>query len=320
MAVQSTDSLLLAIETTADLAGIQAVKAGIGSIPPVIAGMSTASKQAFDAMDANAKKAAMSTMGLSEAEQAAYLGMEKVTAAVSENTGAINVNTGAFVKRGELIDRNSAEALSAYRAEGEALKVLLAEMGATEAQLNRIGGAITKVEQQAGAAAATRANAAANPQLGPALPPGGIVPPDPKPINDELKKVPGSARTAANALAMLSNAAITGQGSAQGMMVAVGGLTTGLAALSESSRIAAAATGIGALITVAATVGFALYKMGDQATAAKHDIEALNDYSAQSIGQFVTDLKAKNDQLEKEAARTEGFFRPDATPPRDAPR
>jgi hypothetical protein len=86
MAVQSTDSLLLAIETTADLAGIQAVKAGIGSIPPVIAGMSTASKQAFDAMDANAKKAAMSTMGLSEAEQAAYLGMEKVTAAVSENT------------------------------------------------------------------------------------------------------------------------------------------------------------------------------------------------------------------------------------------
>jgi hypothetical protein len=181
-------------------------------------------------------------------------------------------------------------------------------MGATEAQLNRIGGAITKVEQQAGAAAATRANAAANPQLGPALPPGGIVPPDPKPINDELKKVPGSARTAANALAMLSNAAITGQGSAQGMMVAVGGLTTGLAALSESSRIAAAATGIGALITVAATVGFALYKMGDQATAAKHDIEALNDYSAQSIGQFVTDLKAKNDQLEKEAARTEGFF------------
>jgi hypothetical protein len=293
MAVQSTDSLLLAIETTADLAGIQAVKAGIGSIPPVIANMSTTSRQAFDAMDTSAKKAAMSTMGLSEAEQAAYIGTEKVTAAVTENTAAINVNIGAFVKRGEMVDRNSVEALNAYRAEGDALSALLAKMGATEAELNRIGGAITKVETAAGAATV----------------PGGGVGSGRKNIGDEgLTKIPGSARTAANALAMLSSAAIMGQGSAQGMMVAVGGLTTGLASLSSSAQIAAAATGIGALITVAATVGFALYKMGDQATAAKHDIEALNDYSAQSIGQFVTDLKAKNDQLEKEAARTEGFF------------
>lgn len=295
MAVQSTDSLLLAIETTADLAGIQAVKAGIGSIPPVIANMSTTSRQAFDAMDTSAKKAAMSTMGLSEAEQAAYLGMEKVTNAVTENTAAINVNIGAFVKRGEMVDRNSVEALNAYRAEGDALSALLAKMGATEAELNRIGGAITKVETAAGASTVG----------------GGFtgLGSGKKNIADEgLTKIPGSARTAANALAMLSSAAIMGQGSVQGMMVAAGGLTTGLASLSSSAQIAAAATGIGALITVAATVGFALYKMGDQATAAKHDIEALNDYSAQSIGQFVGDLKKKNDELEKEAARTNSIF------------
>lgn len=305
MAVQTTDSLLLAIETTADLAGIRAVKEGIQTIPPVIAGMSEASRRAFDAMDATAKKAAMSTMGLSQAEQAAFLGVENVTAAVTENTSAVNVNIGAYAKRGELIDRNSVEALNAYRAEGEALKALLRDMGATEAQLKSIGTAIGKVEQQAGAAAAARANAAANPQLGPALPPGGIVPslPNPKVVNDELKKVPGSARTAANALAMLSNAAINGQGSAQGMMVAVGGLTTGLAALSTSARVAASATGIGALITLAATVGYALYKMGDQAKASKTEIERLNAYSAETIGTFVDDMRKENDRLMGEVGK-----------------
>jgi hypothetical protein len=244
VALGSTDSLLLAIETTANLAGVRAVKEGIATIPPVIANMSDTSRRAFDAMDTAAKKAAMSTMGLTEAEQAAFLGVERMTGAVTENTAAINVNIGAFAKRGQLVDRNSVEALNAYRAEGDALSALLAKMGATEAELNRIGAAINKVETSAGAASVKGENL-------PLQNPRG---------DDALKKIPGSARTAANALAMLSNAAITGQGSTQGMMVAVGGLTTGLAALSDSAKLAAAATGIGALITVAATVGFALYK------------------------------------------------------------
>jgi hypothetical protein len=287
MAQQSTESLLLAIETTADLAGVRAVKEGISSIPPVIAGMSEASRRGFDAMDAAAKKAAMSTMGVSEAEQAAFLGLEKINNAVTENTSAINVNIGAFAKRGQMVDRNSVDALNAYRAEGDALSALLAKMGATEAELNRIGSAITKVETAAGAASVRGENL-------PLQNPRG---------DDALKKVPGSARTAANALAMLSNAALMGTGSTQGMLVAVGGLTTGLAALSTEARIAAAATGIGALITVAATVGFALYKMGDAAKASKTDIEHLNDYSAEAMHRFVDDVRHENDRLVGEVGK-----------------
>lgn len=287
----STENLLLSIETTANLAGVRAVKEGFNSIPPAIAGMSNASRAAFNAMDADAKKVAMSTLGISQAEQQAFLNLEKINTAVVDNTTKINVNIGAFAKRGEVIDRNSVKALAAYRAEGDALAVLLARMGASEQQLNRIGVAISKVEMASGGATA--------PDRFPMQNPRG---------DEQLKKVPGSARTAANALAMLSTAALTGSGSIQGMMVATGGLVTGLAALSNSARIAAAATGIGALVTVAAVVGMALYRMGDAAKASEADIKRLNNYSASTIDDYVGGLRKRNDELVAEAAKTASIW------------
>jgi hypothetical protein len=136
-------------------------------------------------------------------------------AAITENSSAININIGAFIKRGEAVDKTSMAALAAYRAEGDALSANLARLGATEQEINRIGSAIARAEQQGGAAMAF------GPQLGPALPPGGIVPGGGG--GDQITTIPGKARTAANALAMLSGAALMGTGSVQGMAVAAGG-------------------------------------------------------------------------------------------------
>jgi hypothetical protein len=70
------------------------------------------------------------------------------------------------------------------------------------------------------------------------------------------------ARTAANAFAMLGLAASGGTGSVQSMVTASGSLAFGLASLSTSARIAAGASGIGAMVTVAAVLIPLLMRMG----------------------------------------------------------
>jgi hypothetical protein len=79
----------------------------------------------------------------------------------------------------------------------------------------------------------------------------------------QVRKLPPSLRTAANASALLIQSFESGKGSAAGMAVAAGNVATTIAMLSSSVRIAAAATGIGALITVL-TVIIELMNKADQ--------------------------------------------------------
>lgn len=315
----SDDRIAFVIETQAQLDGIRAARAevrGLGTDAQssasrmsaasqnqaqsiaAISNMSAKSRAAFDSMDMAGKKAALSLMGVSESEQKAALGAAALSGAIADNTTQINMSIGAFIKRGEFIDKTSTAAITAYRAEGDALSANLARLGATEQELNRIGSAITRVEQKGGAAMAF------GPQLGPALPPGGIVPPGGG--QDQITTIPGKARTAANALAMLSQAAITGQGSMQGALVAAGGLSTGLAGLSKSAAIAAAASGIGAVVTIAGVAAMALYHMGDAAKATKQDIEHLNSFTAQTMPEQIASLRQARDLALQTAAAAAG--------------
>jgi hypothetical protein len=215
-------------------------------------------------------------------------------AQASQLSTDINMNIGAFIKRGEVIDKTSAEALAAYRAEGDALSANLARLGATEQELNKIGAAISRIEQQGGAATAF------GPMLGPALPPGGIIP---AAEEEKVKRFPGHLRTAANAMAMLSNAAITGQGSTQGLMVAAGGLATGLASLSKTAAIATAATGIGAIVTVGALVVTALQHMGSAAKATQAQLDNLKNFTAANIQANLAGIRAARDQAMADAVK-----------------
>lgn len=211
---------------------------------------------------------------------------------VLENTSSINMNIGAFQKRGEMVDRTSASAIRAYRAEGDALSANLARLGATEQELNKIGAAIAKLEMKAGALSTI------GPQLGPALPPGGIIPPR---AEEQLKRIPPHARSAANALSMLSSAAIYGTGSINGMLVASGGLATGLASLSKSASVAAAASGIGAIVTVAGIAALALYNMGKSAQVSQMQLDNLKNFSADTVMTNLAQIRAARDQALEDA-------------------
>jgi hypothetical protein len=80
-------------------------------------------------------------------------------------------------------------------------------------------------------------------------------------------KISGSARTASNALGIMTQAALTGNGSLAGMATAAGGLATGLSAISGSAKLAAGAAGIGALITVGVLLYETYKKAKEEVTA-----------------------------------------------------
>lgn len=80
-------------------------------------------------------------------------------------------------------------------------------------------------------------------------------------------KVSGSARTASNALGIMTQAALTGNGSLAGMATAAGGLATGLSAVSDNAKLAAGAAGIGALVTIGVLLYETYKKAKEEVTA-----------------------------------------------------
>jgi hypothetical protein len=80
-------------------------------------------------------------------------------------------------------------------------------------------------------------------------------------------KVSGSARTAANGLGLLSQAALTGNGSLAGMATAAGGVATGFATMSNNAKLAAGAAGIGALVTIGVLLYETYKKAKEEVTA-----------------------------------------------------
>jgi hypothetical protein len=117
-------------------------------------------------------------------------------------------------------------------------------------------------------------------------------------------KVSGSARTAANALGIMSQAAMTGSGSLAGMATAAGGMAQGLAAVSGNAKLAAGAAGIGALITVGVVL-YETYKKAKEevtATVSAAFTEHLQNIDLGNADKAVADAKRRVEQATAAAA------------------
>nr|MDQ2666869.1 hypothetical protein [Gemmatimonadota bacterium] len=118
-----------------------------------------------------------------------------------------------------------------------------------------------------------------------------------------VAKVPGGARTAANALGILSQVALTGQGSMAGMATAAGGAAAGLATLSASASVAAAASGVGAIITVSVIAYEALKKLNQEAGATSLALTRIGGTSEGQIDKEVEAARKRADDAREEAVR-----------------
>jgi hypothetical protein len=161
----------------------------------------------------------------------------------ASSTASINQAIGAFTRFGQLVDATNAKSVQGFRAEGDAIAAYLVKLGATDAELNKIGASIARVEQRAGAAR---------------------IAPNPAPVDDATKKVqlfgsaadatfqrvPRGARTAANAFQTLALSVDGGAVSMRSAVTATGSLAFGLSQLSSNANVVASAAGIGAVITV----------------------------------------------------------------------
>lgn len=107
-------------------------------------------------------------------------------------------------------------------------------------------------------------------------------------------KIPGQARTAANAIGILSQAALTGTGSLAGMAAAAGNVATGLATIATNAKIAAGATAIGLIITLG-TIAYGVFDGFQKKT--KELNEQLRDL--QSAGRGLDAVFGGDDQVQK---------------------
>lgn len=90
---------------------------------------------------------------------------ERATAAVADLDRQINVATGSFVRLGQTINASSEVAVASFRAQGEALKENLINLGAQEGDLTRITNAVNKAEQTFGSLTGVPPIATANTQV-----------------------------------------------------------------------------------------------------------------------------------------------------------
>lgn len=207
---------------------------------------------------------------------------------VAANSAQINTLIGRFQALGKVIDVTNAEAVQAYRQEGEQLKANIDNLGAEASAISQVERAIANVEKRAGAAGATV---------------GG-------PIDDAAKKtllfgraseatfqqVPRGARTAANALSILALSAGTAGTGMTSAVRAVGNLAFGLSTLTRSANLAAGAAGIAALATIIATMvelmARGTEKTREQERAFKNFINTEESFieRARIVNQVIADL------------------------------
>lgn len=217
MGTSANENIAIAISTTADLSGSRATRADM------------------TALGKEATVAAQQLTAAGTATSAAQNGLAVAARAATTETGALKVSQDqmreALIQTGG--DLEKAAALLAGVAKEEVKAAAAAETAAVST--DKLTAANERSIRQMGLAevAAYKEDAARRKSLA------------------TVEKVPGSARTAANSLGILSQAALTGGGSIAGMAAAAGGMATGLATLTTSAKVAASAAGIGALITVA---------------------------------------------------------------------
>lgn len=79
-------------------------------------------------------------------------GIKFATAAVADLNEQVNFAVGRFQEMGKLVDTSSATAVKGFRAQGEAIKAELVELGAQNNQLRELDIAMRRVERAGGAA------------------------------------------------------------------------------------------------------------------------------------------------------------------------
>ncbi|HVX39617.1 MAG TPA: hypothetical protein VHB25_08590 [Gemmatimonadaceae bacterium] len=308
MTAPTGDNIAIAVETSADLTGTQAARHEVSALAQeataateqmaqgavqAAAGQETlaaatakASAQA-DAGAASANKASSSltTLGKAGADAGARAGAGLAGVAGDAQTlaSSVNIAIGEFEAFGQAVDVTSLRAVQAYRQQGDALAANLAKLGATDAEINRIGTSIARVERAAGAS---------------------LVPIPPEDVQ-RLEVIPGKARTGANSLAILTQAALAGQGSLAGMATAAGGLATGLAGVTDNAKLAAGAAGIGALITVGVLL-YETYKRAKDEIVSAASPEVIAHLGHDTLTQAKKDLAnytKLRDQAQQEAAQ-----------------
>lgn len=217
---------------------------------------------------------------------------------------AINRSLGAFKALGQTVDVTNARAIAAFKQEGDEVIRLAAQLGATNAQLAKFGQTVALIQQRAGAVGIGAGG------------PGGVI----LPAADELDKagkkvqlfgnaadatfqrVPRGARSAANAFMILSFAAQSGGNNIAAVTRSIGMMAFGLSQLSSNANVVAGAAGIGALVTILATV-FELMRGGTE--------EAQKEAAAfKEIGNSAEGIKKTAEavtQLKRSTADLKGF-------------
>lgn len=178
-------------------------------------------------------------------------------------TASINQAIGAFTRFGQLVDATNAKALAGFRAEGDAISAYLVKLGATDAELNKIGSTIATVEQRAG-----KMSIALNSGVGPQT-------------DAKFNSSSFAIRRGADAVSQLAFAADAGSISAKSLAPELGSVA--IAAASLAGRSLLAATGIGAVVTIGLTVIGVLTEVSERAKEADKSLEDFSGLNAQEI-------------------------------------
>jgi hypothetical protein len=251
MGTSAADNVAIHVETTADDSGLEQSRASLGALGQ------EAEKVAADTnkltVSAEAMRKALAATG-GDLQKAALLLKEQATA-TEQLAGANDQLAGTTERETETTEQSTEADERKIRALGllelaaikeDNARALAAEKQAVRdaAELQRMG----QIESAAYAEDAARTASANKAEI-------------------QGAKVSGSARTAANALGIMSQAALTGSGSLAGMATAAGGMAQGLAAVSGNAKLAAGAAGIGALITIGVVLYETFKKAKEEVTA-----------------------------------------------------
>lgn len=129
----------------------------------------------------------------------------------------IDADIRALSAFGKVVEKTNATAVSAFRSSAAAQREHMTEIGATAQQMNRLDATTRKFEKDVAKASAQQE------QMNPKL------------------------RSGASAMTMLAYAASGAGGSVQGVTIAMGTMAESIAAVSKNARLAASASGIGAM-------------------------------------------------------------------------
>lgn len=259
-APSGAENIALVVSSSAKLEGIRQARAEVAGL-----GKATA---------AAASEAAQAQTGLAGAAQQAATAQNKISVTAEQSREAMKRANGDF----EQFKRELAKIV-----EGEqALTTATRQATVAQEQLNaaqRAAPATVATAPGAGVPGASASNAPANTlAVAAAQNTAALARQD-----SEIKKIPGSTRTAANAIAIMAQAAATGSGSMAGLAAAAGGLTQGIAMLSTSAKVAAAASGIGALVTVAAVLIELFHRLGEETDNLSGSLHDLSGFSAEGL-------------------------------------